>query len=119
MVSKQPLIKKYDFGYMVVDNKEYTRDLVILPDKVMPNWWRLEGHRLQLRDIMDYLDINVDAVVIGTGYYGYMRVDDEVIKKFEERGIKVYVLNSREAVEKYNELVGKGLRVAAFFHLTC
>ena len=115
----QPRIKHYDFGVIVINGDKYTRDVIILPDKIISNWWRLEGHRLQLDDIRDYLDTRLDYVVIGTGYYGYMRVDDTVLREFEKRGVEVYVDTTRKAVEKYNELVDKGYRVAAFLHLTC
>ncbi|MET1159563.1 MAG: Mth938-like domain-containing protein [Thermoprotei archaeon] len=115
----QPRINSYRFGYIVVDKEEYTRDLIITPSDVKPNWWRIEGHRLQLDDIREYLDIDVDAVVIGTGYDGLMRVDEEVIEHYRKRGIEVYVSNTREAVNKYNELVEKGKRVLGMFHLTC
>ena len=113
------LVEKYDFGLIVINGKTYSSDVIILPSKVVDGWWRLEGHRLQIPDVRDYLLEDVDAVVVGTGYYGMMRVDDEVIDAFRRRGREVYVLRSGEAVKKYNELVRSGRKVTLFIHLTC
>ena len=117
----QPLIRKYDFGEIVVDGEKHVRDLIITPVGVIANWWRREGHRLQLDDIRKYVpgDIEYDAVVIGTGYYGYMSVDDEVINFFKKKSVDVFISDTRKAVRKYNELVEKGKKVLGLFHLTC
>jgi len=112
-------IKNYRFGSIIINDVEYSRDVVILPDRVISPWWRIEGHRLQIDDVKEYLDINLDAVVIGTGYYGVMKVDDNVISEFKRKSVEVYVMDTRSAVKKYNELVDCGKRVIAFLHLTC
>lgn len=119
MVSIQQLIEGYDFGSIIIGGRTYSSDVIVLPDKVIDNWWRLEGHRLQIPDVRDHLLEDVDSVVIGTGYYGMMRVDDEVLDAFREGGREVYVLRSREAVRKYNELVKSGRKVMLLIHLTC
>jgi len=112
-------IEHYDFGEMIVNGKEYRHDLIITPDRIIDNWWRIEGHRLQLADLQDLEGVDFEYLVIGTGYSGLMRVDPEVIDAFERRGVKVLVYNTREAVRKYNELVEKGKKVVGAFHLTC
>ncbi len=115
----QPLIDYYDFGVMVVGGREYRSDLIITPKGVVSDWWRLEGHRLQIPDVRDYLLEDVDYVVIGTGYSGLMSVDEDVVQAFRRRGREVFIGRTREAVKVYNELVSKGRKVLAFFHLTC
>ncbi|RLG79178.1 MAG: hypothetical protein DRO13_06325 [Thermoprotei archaeon] len=116
---KQPLIEHYSFGRIVVGGREYGRDIVITPTRIVDGWWRAEGHRLQLEDVREYLDVDADVVVIGTGYNGFMRVEREVVEEFAKRGREVYVDYTKEAVKVYNELVGLGKKVLAFFHLTC
>ncbi len=116
----QPLIDYYDFGVIIVGGKEYRHDIVITPTRVVDDWWRLEGHRLQIPDVRDFLCEKVDAVVIGTGYSGLMRVDQEVIDEFRRRGVtEIYVDVTRRAVEIYNRLVREGKKVLAMFHLAC
>lgn len=115
----QPRIEFYDFGIIVIDGKEYRSDVIITPRGVVSDWWRIEGHRLQLPDVRDYLLEDVDIVVIGTGYDGLMRVDEDVVNAFRRRGVEVFIGRSREAVNRYEEEVARGRRVLAFFHLTC
>lgn len=118
-IVKQPLIERYDFGEIIVDGREYTHDIVIYPEGILSNWWRIEGHRLQLADVKDFLGMKVDVVIIGTGYEGIMKVDNDVIDAFRKTSSEVYVLKSRQAVRKYNEEVSKGKKVLLFIHLTC
>ena len=44
-------IDHYDFGRIVIDGREETRDLIILPDRVVRDWWRQEGHVLVVDDL--------------------------------------------------------------------
>jgi len=114
-----PKIEHYEFGRIVVDGREYDRDVIIFPDKVRSNWWRREGHGLCLRDLEEVIDYNPEALVIGTGYYGFMRVPKDVIRTLRERGIEVYIAKTKEACRIYNELTEKGKRAVAALHLTC
>jgi len=116
---RKPRIDYYDFGVIVIDGKEYRSDVIITPKKVISDWWRLEGHRLQIPDVRDYLLEDVDEVVIGTGYDGMMSVDNDVVEAFKRRGKNVHILRTRDAVKLYNELIDKGKKVMAFLHLTC
>jgi hypothetical protein len=49
-------IDHYEFGRIVVDGREETRDLIILPIRVVRNWWRQEGHALVVDDLREVLD---------------------------------------------------------------
>ena len=71
-----PEIQDYQFGRMVVDGEPHTRDLVLLPDRVVANWWRKEGHRLDVEDLREVLDAVPKVLVVGTGAYGRMKVPE-------------------------------------------
>ncbi|MEM3819840.1 MAG: MTH938/NDUFAF3 family protein [Nitrososphaerota archaeon] len=114
-----PRINDYGFGYIVVDGVRYGRDLIILPGKVIPNWWRKEGHRIELEDLKEVLGIDLEYIVIGTGYFGRVEVSEEVKRELEEKGVKLVVADSRVAWKKYNEFIDKGVKVCGAFHLTC
>src|SRR5438552_3119615 len=43
-------IDDYRFGRVVVDGEEQTRDVIVLPERVLRDWWRADGHRLVLAD---------------------------------------------------------------------
>jgi len=110
-------IEGYTFGRAVVDGNEETRDLIVLPHRVVRNWWRLDGHTLVLADLEDVLDELPERLVVGTGADGRMRPDPGTLEKLRDRGTEVEVLPTPEAVRRYSELDPEG--TAAALHLTC
>jgi hypothetical protein len=60
-------IDHYEFGRIVVDGCQETRDLIILPDRVVRNWWRQQGHALVVDDLREVLDEFPSHLVVGTG----------------------------------------------------
>jgi len=112
-------IEHYEFGKIVINGKEYNRDVIVFPDRAMDNWWRKEGHNLCLQDIKEIIDYNPGILIIGTGYYGFMNVSKEVIRALNEKGIEVRIAKTKEACKVFNELVEKGRKVVAALHLTC
>ena len=113
-----PRIEAYRFGRMVVDGTSHTRDLILLPDRVIGNWWRKEGHRLIPDDLEPVLGAAPEVLVVGTGAFGRMKVTEETRKALEEAGIELVVANTGEAVQRYNDLRERR-RTAGAFHLTC
>lgn len=111
-------IEDYSFGKMVYGGTTYTSDLIILPDRVIESWWRMEGHRLQIPDLEEILNEKPDVLIIGTGYMGVMKVPVEIITELEEQGIEVHAERSTKAVKRFNAR-DKSKKVAAAFHLTC
>jgi hypothetical protein len=112
-----PKIEGYRFGHVVVDGEQQTRDLIVLPDGVLTNWWRADGHRLVLADLEDVLDDLPARLLVGTGAYGQLHPDPEAIEELRRRGIEVEALPTAEAVRRYGELDPR--RTAAALHLTC
>jgi hypothetical protein len=110
-------IEGYRFGRVQVDGVVQTRDIIVLPDRVVPNWWRKEGHALLLEDLADVLDDLPERLVVGCGADGRMRPDPACIKRLEERGVDVEVFRTDEAVRRYAGLDPS--RTAAALHLTC
>ncbi len=111
------MIDSYEFGKIVIGGKTYTEDVIIIEGKVYPQWWRAQGHFLILPDLGPILEGGIHTLIIGAGYNGVMKVGDDVREYCKEKGIKLIELRSREAVDKVNEIMGKG--IAAGIHLTC
>jgi hypothetical protein len=80
-----PRIHEYRFGQLVVDGEEQRRDVIVLPDRVVQNWWRADGHRLVLADLEDVLDELPEHLVVGTGAHGQMRLDTETVEQLRAR----------------------------------
>ncbi len=111
------IIESYSFGRMKVNGSIFDSDLIIFSEKVKSNWWRSQGHYLQVRDLGEILDYQPEVLVIGTGYSGRMDVADEVKKELEAAGIKYYIEKSSKAVEIFNKIDSK--KKVGAFHLTC
>jgi hypothetical protein len=112
-----PRIEGYDFGHVTVNGQEETKDVIVLPERVVRGWWRKEGHGLVLEDLDEVLDELPEWLVVGTGAYGQMRPDPATLEMLRGRGIQVEVLPTGEAVARYGELDPR--RTAAALHLTC
>jgi hypothetical protein len=112
-----PRIDEYSFGRIVVDGAEERRDLILLPRRVVRDWWRLDGHRLVLADLEGVLDELPERLVVGTGAYGRMVPDPVALATLAERGVEVEALPTAPAVRRYGELDSE--RTAAALHLTC
>jgi hypothetical protein len=110
-------IRGYRFGRVEVDGREHTRDLIVLPDRVIGQWWREYGHALVLEDLASTLDELPERLVIGTGALGGMRPDPEAIGALEARGVEVEVHETPDAIRRYAELDPE--RTALAMHLTC
>ena len=111
-------IEAYDFGAITIDGTTYTQDLKIIDGKVIPRWWRAEGHRLQVSDIEDVLNARPEVFIVGTGNPGMMAVPDEVRSSLAELGIDLIAKPTRDACDDFNRLADT--RPTAFAaHLTC
>ena len=44
-------IAGYAFGRVTVDGREETRDVIVLPDRVVRDWRRRDGHSLVMADL--------------------------------------------------------------------
>jgi hypothetical protein len=110
-------LEDYSFGRLIVDGEEHTRDLIVLPDRVVPDWWRREGHSLAIDDLNEVLDELPERLVLGIGADGRLRPDPAVIAELERRGVQVECLPTGEAVRRYGELDER--ETAAALHLTC
>jgi hypothetical protein len=110
-------IDHYEFGRILVDGREETKDLIVLPDRVVRNWWRRDGHALVLDDLVEVLDELPSHLVVGTGADGRMRPDPDTILQLQQRGVTVEALRTAPAVRRFGELDPAG--AAAALHLTC
>jgi hypothetical protein len=110
-------IEGYRFGRVIVDGREETRDVVVLPDRVIRNWWRKEGHALVGEDLEDVLDDLPDRLIVGTGAWGQMRPDPGTLENLRRRGIEVQVATTDRAIRLFSE--GDPATTAAALHLTC
>ena len=112
-------IDNFTFGKVTIGGTEYHSDVVILPPRVMAEWWRKEGHVLHTEDLAEVLAYRPEVLIVGTGASGQMHVPDATVGDMESAAVRMEVLPTGEACSRFNELAAAGVRVAAAFHLTC
>ena len=112
-----PEIEGYSFGRVTIDGREETRDVIVLPKRVVRGWWRKEGHGLVLEDLDEVLVELPERLLVGTGAYGRMRPDPGTLEALRVRGVEVEVLPTADAVQRYAQLDPR--KTAAALHLTC
>jgi hypothetical protein len=112
-------ITLYEFGRISVDGKNYQSDVIISRKGVQDKWWRKEGHNLAIDDLENVLQAKPEIVVIGCGYYGRMQVPDATKEYLTNKGIRVEIANTSEAVTRFNTLQQDCARIVAALHLTC
>lgn len=112
------IIEKYQFGKIMVSGSRYNADLIIFPDYIQDNWWRREGHLLKITDLETVINYHPDVLIIGTGMYGLMKIDKDLIQLLKDFNIKrIIIEKTKKACLCYNnETLQK--KVAAL-HLTC
>jgi hypothetical protein len=110
-------LSDYNFGSLTVDGERHTRDLIVLPERVVRDWWRREGHSLAIEDLDEVIDELPDRLILGCGAHGRLEPPSAVLEQLRARGVEVEALRTAEAVRRYGELDPE--RTAAALHLTC
>ena len=119
MTEMSLVVTDYSFGRIKVGDKVYTNDIILYRETVT-SWWRQEGHLVRLIDLEKVIDDNPSHLIIGTGFYGAMKVSDEVEQKSKEHEINLIIRKSEEACKLYNNLINQGHKdVVLAIHLTC
>jgi len=111
-------IDSYTFGKLLIDDVPYSKDLIILPDKIIPDWWRNTGHVFDVDDCREILSADIDMVVFGLGKFGLVKIAPELIEELEKKGIEYRSASTAKAVRLFNELFST-MKTAGAFHLTC
>ncbi|MGH7541556.1 MAG: MTH938/NDUFAF3 family protein, partial [Gemmatimonadota bacterium] len=74
---------------------------------------------VQAGDVEELLARGARVVVLSRGQQERLRVPSATVEWIEERDVRVHVLRTQEAVERYNELAAGDEPVGALIHSTC
>ena len=110
-------ISDYSFGHVVVDGEEHEKDVIVLPGRVVGEWWRRDGHSLVAEDLDGVMEELPERLIVGCGAHGRLEPHPSVIEELRKRGVEVEALPTAEAIERYGQLDPN--RTAAALHLTC
>ncbi len=112
------MVDSYTFGKINIGSQSYTSDIILFPERVFSPWWRKEGHHLCLDDLEEIPFADYEVFIVGTGFFGAMKVGKDVRTFMNENGIRLIVEKTKNAVQTYNDLAHQKNVVGAF-HLTC
>jgi hypothetical protein len=116
-------ISSFNFGFIVVDGKQYIHDVVILPDGTVKereaSKGRLGSHTISWREVVNIINGQPEVIIIGTGTSAMAKLTEDVGINIRRANLNLVVLPSYQAVERFNQLTGEGKRVAALIHITC
>jgi hypothetical protein len=112
------MVNAYSFGQITIGDQNYTSDIILFPDRIFSPWWRKEGHNLCLEDLAEIPFENYDVLIVGTGFFGMMKVSSDVRIFMKEKKIQLLIQKTKDAIHKYNE-IAQQKRVVGVFHLTC
>ena len=113
------MIDEYGFGYIIIDGKRYTNDVIVFPSRVESNWWRKQGHQLQVKDLEAPVKEKPEVLAIGTGYNGLMKISSKTVEFLRSEGVEPIIQKTRDACRTYNNLVKSQKKVIATLHLAC
>ena len=116
-------IDGFNFGFIVIDGKQYVNDVLILPDGNVldrnPSMGRTGNHNISRNEIENLCKTEPEVVLLGCGTSWMVRLSESAEKYLQAINLNPIILNSSSVADKYNQLTSEGKRVAALIHVTC
>ncbi len=112
------------FGSVTIDGQKYGDILVIegeIENRERDNLERIFGtsHLIAPFEVSKLLSGKPDVIIIGKGQSGALQVQEEVKKKLAKGSRELIILETPQAIRKYNELAKQGRKINALIHVTC
>jgi len=120
---KSPRITHLSWGQVNVEGKETPyKDAKLFPGGSREWDWNETGtsHEpgIQPADVEELLQNGANIVILTKGINDRLQTDSQTIEMLKKKGVKYHILQTEEAVRKYNQLCEKEL-VGGLFHSTC
>jgi hypothetical protein len=116
-------IDGFNFGFIMIDEKQYDHDILIMPDGTVkertPGKGRLGSHTISRAEMEALIHTQPDIILVGTGVQGMARLAHDAEHYSVVPEYNITVLPSPEIVKKFNQHIENGEKVAALIHITC
>lgn len=116
-------INKTKFGSIQIEGITYNHDVIIgLDGAVKKRKKKLSkaiygtSHKVSLDEAQYIYEKGAERLIIGCGQYGALHLSSEAELFFQEKGIKVEIFSTSEAIQIWNNTKGKAI---GLFHVTC
>lgn len=117
-----PRVTHLSWGSLEVEGQGSYKDAKLWPGGSRAWDWNETGTShvpgIQPADVEEVVERGAETVVLSRGMNERLRVKPETLEMLEDRGVEALVLQTEEAVERYNELAGSE-PVGALIHSTC
>lgn len=121
--AKSPKITLFAWGIIEIEGIDgKLRDAKLYPGGARFWDWRETGTHhdpgIQIADVEELLQHGATVVVLSKGVHERLKTMPETLAYLQERGVEAYVLQSEDAVKRYNKLTATHA-VGALIHSTC
>lgn len=106
------VIRSYDQGCIVVNERSFHRSLIVAPELFDPDWEPQSLAELSPSHLDPVIALKPEVVLLGTG----LRLQfpaREITALMRQRAIGIEVMNTAAACRTYNLLMSEGRAVAA------
>lgn len=116
-------IDKLTFGSIVVDDREYRRDILIFGDgtvkKRRAGFPMFGSHEIKERELEELSHGQPEAIIVGTGTGGAAHIVAQAESWAKANNVSLLMQPSYDAIVKLNELTEQKKKVAALIHIIC
>lgn len=102
----------YGEGYVAVNHEKHAKNLIVLPELIVPEWSTATVATLTPADMQTLLQLGTEIILLGTG--NRLRFPaGELMRPFAPAGIGLEIMDLQAACRTYNILAAEGRKVAA------
>ena len=102
----------YGDDYVAVNHEKHLKNLIVLPENIVPEWSTATVETLAAEDMQKLLELGTEIILLGTG--SRLRFPaGPLMRPFAPAGIGLEIMDLRAACRTYNILAAEGRKVAA------
>ena len=102
----------YGDDYVAVNHEKHLKNLIVLPENIVPEWSTATVETLAAEDMQKLLELGTEIILLGTG--SRLRFPaGPLMRPFAPAGIGLEIMDLRAACRTYNMLAAEGRKVAA------
>jgi uncharacterized protein len=102
----------YGDDYVAVNHEKHLKNLIVLPESIIPEWSTATVETLAAEDMQKLLELGTEIILLGTG--SRLRFPaGPLMRPFAPAGIGLEIMDLRAACRTYNILAAEGRKVAA------
>ena len=121
--TQSPRITKISWGHIDVEGVGSGKDFKLWPGGGREWDWNETGTRhspgIQPADVEELLEHGSEVIVLSKGMYERLQTDAQTLEFLKQRSVKCHIDETKAAVDLYNKLAERGIRVGGLFHSTC